>query len=107
LMHLNSSATRPRRTLRLLAVFGHPFGACQVTFPSSVGAHWLYRGIDVQHQPGDLVPIGAFGLGVKEPYIGDEVFLVVGGQALGVRSDIGHRRIKRRLGHVAYCVPSE
>jgi hypothetical protein len=33
--------------------------------------------------------------------------LVVGGQALGVRSDIGHRRIKRRLGHVAYCVPSE
>lgn len=85
-----------------IAMLGHPFGARQVAFPSSARARRFCRGIDVQHRPRYLAPISAFGLGIKEPHIGDEMFLVVGGQGLGARSKIGHRWIKRRLGHVAF-----
>ena len=61
----------------------------------------------MQHQAGYLGPIGACGLRIKEPHIGDEMFLVVRGQGLGVRSKISNGRIERRLSHVAFRVPND
>lgn len=77
-----------------------------MALPSSACARGLCRGIDMQHEAGYLGPFGAVGRSVKEPHIGDEMILVVGGQSLGARRNIGNGRIERGLGHVAFCVPN-
>jgi hypothetical protein len=39
------------------------------------GAIRFTLGVDVQHDPGDLAPIGAFGIRIEQPQIGNRVFL--------------------------------
>ena len=42
-----------------VAVLGHPVGAGEMGFPGAAGAIRLAVGIEVQHDPRDLRPVGA------------------------------------------------
>src|ERR1700693_3551368 len=93
----------------LIAVLRHPSGAGQVAFPRAPRPLRLARRINVQHNLGGLGPISAICLGIEETQISDEVFLVVTGQKVGVRSLVGHGWIERRPGlrHVRLCPSCE
>ena len=54
-------------------MFGHPFGAGEMTFPSAAGAFGLTRRVDVEHDASHLRPVGIVGFGIEEPEIGDEL----------------------------------
>lgn len=58
----------------------HPLGPSEVSFPSPSGTGRVAIRIDVQHNPGDLPPVRAVGLGVKQAKIGDKVLLIVAGE---------------------------
>ena len=59
----------------------------------------LTNWIDVQHDLRHFAPIGAFGVGVEQPQIGNKVLLVVGRQRGVGRRDIGDIWIEWRLLH--------
>src|SRR6202521_4741477 len=92
-----------------VAVLCHPFGTGQMTLPGAPGAVMFTRRIDVQHDARHFGPICAIGFGIKKAQIGDEMFVVVAGQLVSVRSLVGNRRIERRLGldHVRLSFPYE
>ncbi len=62
-----------------VAILGHPARAGQVGGPDSLGL---------------LGPISAFGVGIKEAQIGDEVLLVVAGEDAAGGSSIRYWRIE-------------
>jgi hypothetical protein len=55
--------------------------------------------IDVQHDAGHFGPIRAFGVGIEQTQIRDEMFVIIVGQTVGHRGLVGNRGIERRLGH--------
>lgn len=83
----------------LVAALGHPFRARQMAFKCPPSAPRLANGIDMQHDPRDLLPIRTFGVGVEQTQIGDSVFVVVWCQHQIGRRGIGDIRIKRGLLH--------
>src|ERR1700674_3605162 len=85
-----------------VAVLCHPFGTGHMTLPGAPGAFMFTRRIDVEHDARNFGPIGAIGFGIKKTQIGDEMFVVVAGQFVSMRSLVGNRRIERRpwLDHV-------
>lgn len=88
-----------------MAVRRHPLCPFEVALPRAARAIWLLDGIDVQHNECDLLPIRAVSFGIEKSKIGREMFLVVGGQAVGLRNEVSNRRIKRNgaFRHVRFC----
>jgi hypothetical protein len=82
-----------------IAVFGHPFGACQVALPSSSRPIGLDGRIDMQHNSRHLSPIHALGLRIEEAKVSAEEMVIVISDNISVRSLIGNRWIGRWLGH--------
>ena len=80
-------------------VLGHPFGARQMTLPRAPRPLGFTGRIDVQDDAGHFGPIRAFGVGIKQTQVRDEMFVVVAGQIVGVRRLVGNRGILRWLGH--------
>jgi hypothetical protein len=72
-------------------VLGHPLGASQMALPGTPRALMFTRRIDVQYDARHFDPIGAIGFGIKKAQIGDEMFVVVAGQLVSVRSLVGNR----------------
>ena len=68
---------RPATRQMLVAVLGHPAGASEVCLPGAPGAVGLAVRIEVQHDPGDLGPVGAVRFGVEQAEIGDQVLFVI------------------------------
>jgi hypothetical protein len=88
---------------------GHPFGASQMTLPGVPRPIGFTGRIDVQHDAGHFLPIRAFGVGIKQTQIRDEMFVVIIGQTVGHWGLVGNRGIEGRLGHdhVRLCFPYE
>jgi hypothetical protein len=80
-------------------VLGHPFGAREVALENAPRSFGLTGGIDVQDDPSHLCPVGAFGVGIEQAQIGDEMFVVITGQIASRRGLVSNRWIERRLGH--------
>jgi hypothetical protein len=55
--------------------------------------------IDVQHDPRDFLPIGAFSAGIEQSEVGDYMLLIIAGELGRYRRGIGDVRIGRRLLH--------
>jgi hypothetical protein len=97
----------------LVPVFGHPFGAREVTFESTPRAFRFTGWIDVQDDPRHFRPVRAFGVGIEQTQIGDEMFVVISGQIASRRGLVGNAGIEWRLRHdpVRLCfltrVPAE
>jgi hypothetical protein len=83
-----------------ITVLRHPLRALEVALPGTPRALVLLQWIDVQHYSCHLGPIRALGVGVEEPEIGDQVFLVVSSENVSLRSLIINGRIEGRLAHV-------
>src|SRR6516165_8654721 len=83
-----------------IAAFGHPASARQVSGPGPVRALGLLRGIDMENDPRDLMPVCAFGLGVEQAQIRHEVLLVIAGEHAAAGSGVGDRRVYRRRLHL-------
>src|SRR5260370_42195368 len=83
-----------------IAVLCHPLRALEVALPGAPRPVGLLRWIDVQHYSRHLGPIRALGVGIEEPEIGDQVFLVVTSENVSLRSLIINGRIEGRLAHV-------
>ncbi len=77
-----------------VTILGHPARAGQVGGPDSLGLLWIVRRIEMQNDPGNLAPISAFGVGIKEAQIGDEVLLVVAGEDAAGGSSVRYWRIE-------------
>ena len=82
-----------------VAVFGHPLRPREMALPGASRPLGLIGWIDVQHDPGDVRPVGTFGVRIEQTQIGDEMFLVVPGQISRRRGLVGNRGVERRLGH--------
>jgi hypothetical protein len=85
-----------------------PPGTSQMAVVGSPRSIRLLLGIDVQHDPGYLAPVGALLIGIKHAHIGDGVLLVVCSERWTVRCQIGNIGIKRRHGRFSQTVsPSD
>ena len=62
---------------------GHPFGASQMALPGAPGSIGFTGRIDVQHDAGHFGPIRAFGVGIEQTQVRDEMFVVIVGQTVG------------------------
>ena len=67
----------------LIAVLGQPSRAGEVAFPCATSACGFARRVDVEHDPGDLRPVGSVGFGIEQAEIGDEML-----PSYGVRSSV-------------------
>ena len=72
-----------------ITVHGHPFRASEMGVEGTLRASRLTDWIDVQHDLRDFMPVGALGVGIEQPQIGNKVLLVVGRQPGVGRRDIG------------------
>lgn len=79
-----------------VAAFAHPASARQMRGPGPVCALRLLRGIDVENDPRELLPVCAFGLGVEQTQIRHEVLLVIAGEHAAAGSGVGDRWVERR-----------
>ncbi|OAF16491.1 hypothetical protein AYJ54_38000 [Bradyrhizobium centrolobii] len=61
-----------------------------MTVKCSPGAFRFAIRINMQHDPSNLFPIGAVGLGVKEAPIGHQMLLVISRQHRFTRRDISY-----------------
>ena len=68
----------PRIEEMSVAVLCHPAGPRQVAVMDDFGAIRFSRRVQSEDDEDDFTPVGAFGVGIKEPEIGHEVPLVVG-----------------------------
>ncbi len=82
-----------------VAVLGHPPRAGQVGFPGASRPIRFSRGVDVQHDFSNLLPIGAVAFSVEQTEIGDQMLLVIAGQDRRARRFISDIRVKRWLLH--------
>jgi transposase len=80
-------------------VLGHPFGAREVALEGASRPFGFTGGIDVQDDPSHFCPVRTFGVGIEQTQIGDEMFMVIGGQTVRLGGLIGNRGIEWRLGH--------
>lgn len=62
-----------------ITLLRHPTSAGDVAFPSAPSPVRLTRGIDMQHDFSDLLPIGPFCVGIEQAQISDGVAFVVSG----------------------------
>lgn len=83
----------------LVAMLGHPVRPRQMAVPAAVDALGVGRRIAVEHDPGDLAPVGTLGLGIQQAEIGNEVLFVVAGETGRFRDAVGDRRVERGLLH--------
>ena len=60
-----------------ITVLSHPFGAGQMTVECMSCAIGLAIGINMQHDPRNLPPVGTFGVGIEQPQIGHQMVLIV------------------------------
>jgi hypothetical protein len=60
-----------------VAMRGHPFGTSQMTLPGPPRPIGFTGRIDVQHDAGHFGPIRAFGVGIEQTQIRDEMFVVI------------------------------
>ena len=89
-----------------IATFSHPFGAGQVTIESmSCTIRFTIR-VNVQHDPGNLSPVGSGRVGVEQTKVRDNVLLIVHRQRRVGRRRIVDIGIERRLLHSASCAAS-
>src|SRR3981081_3143842 len=71
-----------------IAMLSHPFGAGQVTIESmSSTIRFTFR-VNVQHDPGNLSPVGSGRIGVEQTKVRNNVLLIVHRQR-----HVGRRRI--------------
>jgi hypothetical protein len=91
--------TAPKQVLK--AARGHPFGTREMALPGAPSALRLIIWIDVQNNTRDLSPVGAITLGIQQTQVRNEMLLIVPCQDGFCRSQIGNRRIERRLFHIA------
>jgi hypothetical protein len=82
-----------------VTVLGHPFRARQMALERLLSPRRLANGIDMQHDPFDLLPIRTFRACVEQTQIGDSVFVIVRCQHQIRRRGIGDIRIERGLLH--------
>jgi hypothetical protein len=80
-----------------IAMFSHPFGAGQMTVERMSRAIWLPIRINMQHNPRYLAPIRALGVGVEEPQISHNMFLVVARQRRGGGRHVSNIGVERGL----------
>ena len=65
-----------------VADLGHPVGTCQVDFHRLAGSFRHLGGVDAENEPGHLVLVDAFFIGVEEASVGFVVLVVVFGDAI-------------------------
>ncbi len=63
--------------------------------------------IDVQDEPGNLLPVRALGCCIQKAEIGHSMFFIIGCQNGISRREVGDSRIERRNGHWSEPVRSE
>ena len=63
-----------------IALLRHPPGAREMGIPRPPRADMFARGVDMQDDLCNLLPIGAVSFRVEQAEIGDEMLLVVAGQ---------------------------
>jgi hypothetical protein len=81
-------------------MLSHPFGAGQVTIESmSCTIRFTIR-VNVQHDPGDLSPVGPGRVGVEQTKVRDNMLLIVHRQRRVGRRRIVDIGIERRLLHM-------
>ena len=71
-----------------ISMFGHPLGPRQMALMGAARAFRLTIWIDVQYDLRNFAPISAFGVGVEQPQIGDQVLFIVRRQRRIGRRDI-------------------
>jgi hypothetical protein len=82
-----------------IALLSHPFGAGQVTIESmSCTIRFTIR-VNVQHDPGNLLPVGSGRVGVEQTKIRDYVLLIIHRQRRVGRRRIVDIWIERRFLH--------
>ena len=96
-----------------ITLLGHPSGTREVAFEGSTRAVGLGVWVDAQHDPRDIMPVGAFRIGIEQMQVRDDMLLVVGGHCwiggarsatLGSRSGFFMGVLAARVQHVAHNV---
>src|SRR3977135_525993 len=82
-----------------IAMVSHPFGAGQVTIESMSCAIRFTIRVNVQHDPGNLSPVGSGRVGVEQTKVRDNVLLIVHRQLRVGRRRIVDIWIERRFLH--------
>ena len=79
-----------------IAFISHPVCACEMTIVHELGALRMLVGIEAENDRDGLAPIRAFGLGIQQPDVARQMFLVIGTDAIKLRRTVfeggnGHR----------------
>src|SRR5450631_2945938 len=82
-----------------IAMLGHPFGAGQVTIEGTSCTIMFTIRVNVQHDPGNLAPVGSGRVGVEQTKVRNNVLLIVHRQRRVGRRRIVDIGIERRLLH--------
>jgi hypothetical protein len=69
---------------------GRPLGSGEVTVERAAGTIRIVLGVDLQNDPAHFLPVGTFGLGVKDAHVGDGVLFVVDGKRGAIRGQVGN-----------------
>jgi hypothetical protein len=80
-----------------VAMLGHPSRAGQMAFPGAPRAIGFPVRIDVQHDAGDFLPVGAITLGIEQSKIRDQVLFIKNTEQRGGRRLVGDIGIERRF----------
>src|SRR5271154_3904991 len=89
-----------------IAMLGHPFGAGQVTIEGTSCTIMFTIRVNVQHDSGNLSPVGFGRGGVEQTKVRDNVLLIVPRPRRVGRRCIDDIGIERRLLHSASCAAS-
>lgn len=84
-----------------IAMFGHPFGSRQMAIMRMPRAFRFTIRVNMQNDPSDPAPVGAFGVSVKQAQVSHQMLLVVGSQRRVGWRDVGNNGIKRRVRHAS------
>lgn len=68
--------------------FRHPLGAGEMSVVYKLGALGFARWVKPKNDGNNLVPIGAFSVGIQEPDVSRQMALVIGIDAVGLRRTI-------------------
>ena len=77
-----------------VAVLFHPTGSGQVRVPGPARSIGLACRIDMEDDQGNLAPVSAFRVRIKQTQIRHEVLFVVAREDAGAGSGVGNRRVK-------------
>jgi hypothetical protein len=88
-----------------VAALGHPAGASEMAFPSTLCSIWFVGRIDVKNDPGDFAPVCPFRSGVEQAKISYEMLFIISGQDTLSGRKIGDEgiewwRLHRQVHHI-------